>query len=705
MIVDATPSSWIIETRNTAYALGFNASGALLHRYWGRKLPQHSDYPEAANHPNWSGFDGPQNLWQEEFPVYGGMSYVEPCLKTTFADGTRDTVLEFVKSETTGQELQITLKDSHYPLEVVLHYRVFFEQDLIVRYITLKNLGSEKISLERIFSAQWHFPLHDTYQLTHLSGRWNDEYQIRREQLNHGTKVLESRRLTSSHHHNPWFALERGDASETHGAVWFGALAWSGNWKLTAEVTDFHATRVSMGLNDWDFALELHGGETFVSPEALGGFSLEGYGGASRLLHDHIRQNVIPHGPVAHKVLYNSWEATFFDVTEAGQGKLAELAAEMGIELFVLDDGWFQGRHSDQAALGDWWPDAGKFPNGLQPLIDKVKALGMDFGLWIEPEMVNPDSDLYRAHPDWAIHFPTRARTTGRNQLILNLAKLEVQNYLIEMLDKLLAQHPISFIKWDMNRNVSEPGWAEHPQGKEIWVRYVEGLYHVWDTLRLRHPNIFWQSCSGGGGRADLGILTKADQIWTSDNTEPAARLSIQEGFSLAYPALVMEAWVTDMGTAPLEFRLHVSMLGALGIGADLTHWNESERALAAHWIAYYKTIREVVQLGDQYRLRSDRDLRGLHGQVGNYSSWMYLSKDKTEGVLFDFRTHLSDPVVLPAIKLCGLEPESRYQLEGHGTRSGLAWMEIGVHLHPLTETHSDFGDRSSSVLKIKKVG
>ncbi|HEU5100001.1 MAG TPA: alpha-galactosidase, partial [Roseiflexaceae bacterium] len=388
---------------------------------------------------------------------------------------------------------------------------------------------------------------------------------------------------------------------------------------------------------------------------------------------------------------------TTFDVDEASQIALAELAAEIGVELFVMDDGWFHGRDDDTAGLGDWWPDPRKFPNGLAPLVERVNALGMDFGLWVEPEMVNPNSELYRAHPDWVIHFPGRTRNTGRDQLILNFARADVQAYIIEMLDRLLADHNIVFIKWDMNRNVSEPGWPDAPgDQRELWVRYVYGLYHVWGTLRERHPHVIWQSCSGGGGRADLGILRLADQIWVSDNTEPAARLAIQEGFSQVFPANTMEAWVTDMGdaTLPLEFRMHVSMCGSLGIGGHLIHWGAEGRAEAARWIARYKEIREIVQFGDMYRLRSP--------QSHPYSAVQYLSKDRSEGVLFAFCTHLPPPAQLPPLYLRGLDPEARYEVEGFaGPRSGSAWMHAGLQLE-LGDTHST--NFQSTVRSIRRV-
>jgi len=297
--------------------------------------------------------------------------------------------------------------------------------------------------------------------------------------------------------------------------------------------------------------------------------------------------------------------------------------------------------------------------------------------LWVEPEMVNRDSDLYRAHPDWVIHFPTRPRTEARNQLILNLARPDVQDYLISALDRLLTENAIAFIKWDMNRNVSEPGWPGAPgDPRELWVRYVEGLYRVWGTLRERHPGVVFQSCSGGGGRADLAILRLTDQIWVSDNTAPAARLPMQEGYSQLFPTCTMEAWVTDMGPAylPLSFRFHVSMCGVLGVGADLMRWSDAEQAEATELIALYKRIRPIVQRGDQYRLRSPR----AHA----YSAVQYMDKDRVEGVLFAFRTHLPEPAEPLTLRLRGLDPMARYTVEGvEGARSGGAWMHAGLEL------------------------
>ena len=670
--------TWILETDHMGYALGINADGLLANSYWGTRLPRWADYPSPPTGRNWASFNDAAHLTPEEYSTSHGMKFTQPGLMASFVDGTRDVWVRFDSYEEkkgSPAELCLYFSEQHYPLCLSLHYRLFEREDLIERWVSVTNTGNDPIELNRILSATWNLPPGDRYWLSHLTGRWNDEMHLNRELLNRGIKVIESRRLTTSHHHNPWFAVDDGSASEDQGKVWFGVLAWSGNWKLEAEVTDFASTRVHIGLNDWDFAWRLQKNETFTTPPALAGFTTKGFGAASRKLHDHIRERLIPHGHAPHPVLYNSWEAASFDVDEASQIELAEIAADIGIELFVVDDGWFHRRKNDRAGLGDWWPDEKKFPAGMAPLIRKVNQLGMDFGLWIEPEMVNPDSELYRSHPDWVIHFPNRPRTESRNQLILNLAREDVREYLFTALDALLTQNNIRFIKWDMNRNVSEPGWPDAPgDPREIWVRYVEGLYELWDKLRSKHPHVIWQSCSGGGGRADLGILRFADQIWVSDNTNAAARLSIQEGFSQVFPAITMESWVTDAGKdlLPLEFRFYVSMCGALGVGAHLSRWNAQERKAAKEFIAEYKKIRPIVQFGDQYRLMSTN-----HDPL---AAIQYVSKDKRESVLFVFRTFLPDPVNLPSVRPQGLEPNALYQMESElQPRSGAAWMETGL--------------------------
>lgn len=697
MPIHTLENGWLLETQHTAYVFGLNKAGLLTHRYWGTRLPYPEDYPPAISPGGYGPFDNPAQLTPEEYPDYSDMKYIEPCVKVTFADGVRDTVLKFESAAVEDEVLHIHLHDAVYPLRVTLHYRLHPTYDLIERWATLTNEGSDPMTIERAFSAQWHMPATaEQYRLSHLTGRWFDELYLHREKLTPGVKVLESRRITSSHHHNPWFAIDRGNAEEEHGEVWFGLLEWSGNWKIAAEMTDFFSTRVSIGLNDWDFAWRLNGGEAFNTPPAYAGYTTDGFGAASRTLHDYMRETVLPHKNLVHKVLYDSWEATIFDVDYASQSRLAEIAAGLGCEMFMIDDGWYKGRFTQDTGAGDWWPDEQKFPEGLAPLIKRVNEMGMDFGLWFEPEAVNPDSDLYRAHPDWVINFPTRERRLARSALLLNLGREDVREYLIASLDKMLSTFNIAYVNWDMNRNVSEPGWPDAPgDARELWVRYVQGLYHVWNTLREMHPNVIWQSCSGGGGRIDMGMLRVSDMIWTSDNSNASNRLSIQEGYTQAYPPTTMQAWVSDMeGHLPLSFRFHSSMCGALGVGANITQWNEAELEEARKWIAVYKEVRHIIQFGDLYRLRPAQNGNG-------FSAVQYLSKDKGEGVLLAFLTYNSQWEPSLTVRLRSLEPEARYTVEGfEGVRSGAGWMNTDLQFG----LYGGLKNYGSTLRKIRRV-
>lgn len=548
------------------------------------------------------------------------------------------------------ETLRITLADPVQPLTVTLCYRLTPAQDIIERWLELENTGNAPIEIEQLFFAALHLP-NGTTELTSVSGAWAQEFQTQRERLPIGRRVIEHRSVQTGHLANPFFLLNRpGQAWEEHGTVYFGALAYSGSWQLSFEQLYGTDVRVHGGYHPFDFGLTLAAGAQHKTPAMVCGVCDEGWGGTSRRLHAFTRERVLPvavagvpaappepqekvtslsEGTLAGEesgtvrrpataegrpagasefrpILYNSWEATYFGITEQNQIELARKAAAIGVELFCLDDGWFGGRRFDVAGLGDWTVSPDVFPNGLEPLIAEVNRLGMGFGLWVEPEMVNPDSDLYRAHPDWALHFPGRPRTEARCQLILDFGRVEVVEYIFNALDSLLGQYNISFIKWDMNRSASEPGSVV---GKAIWQAHVAAVYGIIDRLRAKYPHLTIESCSGGGGRIDLGILGRTDQVWTSDNTDALDRLRIQEGFSLAYPARVMEAWVTHEKNHQtgrlheLSTRFDVAMRGALGIGASLNALDEAELKEYASYIAFYKRIRHIVQGGNLYRL------------------------------------------------------------------------------------------------------
>jgi alpha-galactosidase len=393
--------------------------------------------------------------------------------------------------------------------------------------------------------------------------------------------------------------------------------------------------------------------------------------------------------PRPRPVIYNSWEATEFRVNEAGQMALAEKAAALGIDRVVMDDGWFGQRRDDHAGLGDWYVNKEKFPNGLKPLIDKVHALGMDFGLWVEPEMVNPDSDLYRAHPDWVLHFPGRPESEARNQLVLNLARQDVRDYVLGFLDKILTENDIAFLKWDYNRNWSEPGWDQLPaaEQKRVYVEFTQNLYWILSELRKKHPKVEIEDCSGGGGRVDLGILRFTDEVWPSDNTDPFDRLTIQDGFTYAYTPQIMMAWVTDSPhwfnkrSTSLSYRMLSSMQGSLGIGADISKWTPEETALAKRLIAAYHQVQPTIVQGALYRLISPRD-------GSEFSATQTVRADKGQSVVFAFIHSTQKGNIFPTLKLKGLESAAEYELtpiEGKarvGTpavASGAWWMNHGL--------------------------
>ena len=600
------------------------------------------------------------------------------------------------------ETLRIKLADPVQPLEVTLCYRLTPAQDIIERWLELVNTGDAPVEIEQLFFAALHLP-NGTTELTSVSGAWAQEFQTQRERLPIGRRVVEQRSLQTGHAANPFFMLNRpGQAWEDHGTVYFGTLAYSGSWQLSFEQLHSTDVRVHGGYHPFDFGLTLVAGAQHKTPALVCGVCDEGWGGASRRLHAFTRERVLPVAvaglqtvpleshetggtvgtPAAanyRPILYNSWEATYFSITEQNQIELAQKAAALGVELFCLDDGWFGGRRFDVAGLGDWTVSPDVFPNGLEPLISEVNRLGMDFGLWVEPEMVNPDSDLYRAHPDWVLHFPGRPRTEARCQLILDYGRPEVVEHIFNALDNLLAQYNIRFIKWDMNRSASEPGSVV---GKAIWQAHVAGVYGIIDRLRAKYPHLTIESCSGGGGRIDLGILGRTDQVWTSDNTDALDRLRIQEGFSLAYPARVMEAWVTHEKNHQtgrfheLSTRFDVAMRGALGIGASLNGLDEAELKEYASYIAFYKRIRHIVQGGELYRLERLEE--------ADASTILYVLPDGSEAVysvvvhshkLGQFRRMVSLRGLIPSATYEVLDRFEKVRL----TATGYALMVQGI--------------------------
>jgi alpha-galactosidase len=681
-----------IDAADMSYVLGINEKKQIQTLYWGKRLSGTDTF--AHSDPGPSSFDASTNTTQQEFVSWGGGLYVEPDLKVTFPDGNRDLVLQYVSHTIEGNRLTILLKDISRQVYVELQYQSDAITGILRRSAQVQNRTSAPLTIEQIASGTWNLPRGQDYRLRYLTGRWAGEWSLHEQIIQPGKTLIESRRGSTGAQNSPWFAIDRnGSNDQDSGNVWFGALGWSGSWQISVEQDQIQQIRVTGGPNSFDFGYRLAAGENLQTPYFYAGYSHDGIGGASRLLHRFELSGILPHAPnpKLRPVLYNSWEATGFKVDETGQEALAEKAASIGVERYVVDDGWFGQRADDHAGLGDWYVNSVKFPHGLKPLIDKVHSLGMDFGLWVEPEMVNPDSDLYRKHPDWVLNFTGRPRTEGRNQLVLNLARPDVRGYVFQVLDKLLNENDIAFLKWDYNRNWSEPGWpAVAPEDqKNVYITYVQNLYSVLDELRARHPGVEIESCSGGGSRVDLGIMRYTDEVWPSDNTDAFDRLLIQDGFTYAYAPGVMMAWVTDSPTwvnhrtLSLEYRFLSSMQGSLGIGANLNNWKPEDFATAKRMVAKYKQIRGTVQRGSLYRLVSPQD--GSEDSVTET-----VSEDQLRAVTFAFLHSSQMLYPFPRIYLRGLKPDAIYRIaafEGKlsasspAVASGAFWMQHGVDL------------------------
>ena len=689
---DAATRVFRIDAAGTTYVLGINEHQQLQSLYWGPRLGASDSFPAAKAMPEAASFDPPVTTTPHEFVGWGGGLYVEPDLKITFPDGNRDLALKYVSHKIDGNKLDIVMKDISREVYVTLQYQADAETGILRRSAEIDNRTDAPFTIEQVAAATWNLPRGTDYRLRYLTGRWGAEWSVQQQPIHPGKTVLESRRGTTGAQNNPWFAIDReGGNDQEAGGVWFGALGWSGSWQISVEQDQLQQVRVTGGFNSFDFGYRLQKGEHLQTPYFYGGYSSHGIGGASRLLHRFEIDSVLPHAPnpKLRPVLYNSWEATGFHVDEAGQMELAEKAASIGVERFVMDDGWFGQRKDDHAGLGDWYVNPQKFPHGLKPLIDKVHSLHMDFGLWVEPEMVNPDSDLYRKHPDWVLNFTGRPRTEARNQLVLNLARPDVRAYVFNFLDKLLSENDIAFLKWDYNRNWSEPGWpAVAPEDqKKVYVDFICNLYSILTELRAKHPNVEIESCSGGAGRVDLGILGLTDEAWTSDNTDAYDRLLIQNGFTYAYTPGVMMAWVTDsptwvnQRTLSLEYRFLSSMQGSLGIGANLNKWTPEDFATAKKMVAQYKSIRETVQRGSLYRLITPED-------NSEQSVTESVSRDGSQAVTFAFLHSSREGYPFPRIYLRGLDADATYRLstldgklapDTPASASGAYWMHRGV--------------------------
>jgi alpha-galactosidase len=706
---------------NCSYIFGVNKYDYLQHIYWGEaiKLSNYNNYSYSAGRFFDSPAKRPVNIvsleecTRSEYPYYGTGDFKAPAFQTEDEYGYTSNCLKYksyrifegkplldglpatyMEQDNEGQTLEITGIDEAIGLEVVLCYSVFEKLNAIIRSVRFINKSSSEIKLLRALSMSVDMEDHD-FDFMQLWGSWAAERNIDRKPLTHGIQALESRRGSSSHQKNPFVALLRKNADENSGEVFGFSFVYSGSFLAQIEVEQFDIARVSMGLNPFNFSWNLESGSVFQTPEVVMVYSNEGLGGMSRTYHKLYRERLC-RGEYRDKqrpILVNNWEATYFNFDSEKILNIAEDAKELGIELLVLDDGWFGKRNNSSSSLGDWIVNLQKIPEGLKGLGNKMNELGLQFGLWFEPEMISPDSELYRVHPDWCIHIPSRQRTQMREQLVLDLSRQEVCEYIINILKTTIGSAPISYVKWDFNRELTEMGNEILPphRQKEISHRFVLGLYKILDELTKEFPHVLFEGCASGGGRFDPGMLFYTPQIWTSDNTDAISRLFIQYGTSLVYPACTMGAHVSAVPNhqtgrnTPLETRGNVAMSGVFGYEMDLNVLNEEEKVEIKRQIEQYKNYRDLVQHADMYRLRSPYE--------GDVCAVIYVNEDKTEAFVSCTRLLCKAALLrFDRLKLQGLDKDKIYEVIGENlVLTGSELMKIGLDY---SELKTDFASK-----------
>ncbi|MFB9328007.1 alpha-galactosidase [Paenibacillus aurantiacus] len=693
MTIKYTPEQKLfhLQAKDTSYIIHIAKDTYPTQLYWGAKI-RNADLTDMLGHPYrvFSPLIERQEVFTldvlpQEYPGYGTGDFREPAFQIQLPNGTCISELHYegytiksgkptlaglpsvyTESDDEAVTLVLTLKDALIGLKAELSYTVFVDHNVITRSVRFYNEGSEPIRLLRAFSASVDFP-HDQFDFLQLSGAWVRERHIVKRPLDYGKVSVESRRGASSHMQNPFLALLSKDATEETGEVYGMSLVYSGNFIAQVDVDQYRTSRAQIGLHPVGFNWHLEPGESFQAPEAVLVFSDSGLGGMSRTYHKLYRTRLVrgKYRDEPRPILINNWEATYFDFTPDKIERIAKAGQELGLELFVLDDGWFGKRNHDDSSLGDWFVNQDKLPNGLTDLADRVNNLGMQFGLWFEPEMVSVDSELYRSHPDWCLHVPDRRRTESRNQLILDYSRADVRSYIIQTISDLLSSANIRYVKWDMNRNMTEVGSALLPpeRQQETAHRYILGLYEVMDAITSRFPHILFESCSGGGGRFDPGMLFYMPQTWTSDNTDAVERLKIQYGTSIVYPASTMGSHVSaspnhQVGrVTSLEMRGDVALSGNFGYELDLSTVGDDEKSTIKQQVAFCKEVRSLVQFADFYRLLSPFD--------GNETAWMFISEDRITALVGYFRVLAEPNPVVTRLRLKSLDPSKDYRLEG----------------------------------------
>lgn len=708
-----------LDTPHTSYLMGVEDDfGYLLHYYYGPRL-HGTDVSYLARTgeppytPDRNGRDKLSFLDSApfEYPTGGVGDFRTHCLEVCTAAGhnaveagyRRHSIRKGKKSlpglpATFGGEedctaLTVTLADDVLGLEIDLEYTVFEDLDAITRSVCVRNTGAKEpvVYLTKVLSACLDMDDRDFEMLT-LHGSWARERIIQRLSLGKGRQGVFSERGETSHQAQPFLALLSPDATQTGGQVYAMHLVWSGNFEAQAEVDQFDQVRAVMGVGPYHFRWKLAAGESFQAPEVVMVYSRQGLGAMTRTFHDLYRNHLI-RGQWKDKrrpVLLNSWEGAYFDFDTEKLLAMARAGAELGMEMLVMDDGWFGDRRDDNRALGDWFVNEKKLPGGLKRLADELNAMGMKFGIWMEPEMVSPDSDLYRAHPDWAIQVPGRRAGLCRNQYVLDLTRREVLEYVWGRIEAILTSANIEYVKWDMNRQLSDMGSVglDSDRQGELYHRYVLAVYELQERLCQRFPHVLLENCSGGGARYDPGMLYYSPQIWCSDDTDAVERLAIQEGTALVYPLGTMGAHVsacpnhTVGRTTPFETRGHVALAGTFGYELDSTRLTEEERAQIPGQIALYHRFNDLVRTGDYYRLASFRENHA-------FDCWQVVSRDKSAALVTYVQVLAGANRHSRRICLQGLDGSARYRLEGTDrVFGGDTLMYGGLPVEPMAGDH-----------------
>lgn len=708
--------TFLLSTKETSMIFHVLESGHLVELYYGDRIEDNafSYIIKDLKHASYlSDTDGIEGFKLEQmplaYPAYGNPDLRTPAFMFEYDDGSRITDLRFdhytcskEKKKIKGlpttlgpcEVITFVLTDQIRDLQVSLNISIFEQWDVFTQSVEVSNKSASTIKINSITSACLSL-LEDNFQIVSLTGAWGRERMIRNSSLTQGRFLIDSKRGATGHGQSPFIALTDQNVTEDHGRIYAMNLVYSGNFKCEVEVDMHQNVRMMCGLNDFDFEWSLATQETFMTPEAVLVYA-RGYTQMTHRFHDFYRDCLIPRSFVHQErpVLINNWEATYFDFDGEKLRHIASEAANLGIELFVLDDGWYGQRNDIYTSLGDWQPNEKKLGQPLKQFVQEIHQQGMKFGLWFEPEMVSPQSQLFKQHPDWIIRVPFHKPQLARHQYVLDLSREEVQAFIIESISTIIRDHQVDYVKWDMNRNITDSGsfFLDHKHQKELPHRYMLGLYHVLDVLTATFPNVLFEGCAGGGGRFDPGMLKYFPQIWTSDDTDAIERLSIQKGTSLLYPCATMGAHVSavpnhQMGRiTPLKTRGVVAMMGDLGYELDITQLSKKQKDEIKQQIRFYKSIRHLITDGDYYRLEN---------------GWMFVSRDQKEALVSHVQI-LSQPNTVPKrLHLKGLDAASFYQID-NTIISGSALMHIGLALDQAKE---DFHAQQWVIRKVENYG